>query len=74
MTKTVALSDEAYESLSNAKENDESFSKVVLRMTNNGKRSLKDFFGIWKDDKESDTIYKQIISQRSGHKPREVRL
>ncbi|MHA1929406.1 MAG: antitoxin VapB family protein [Candidatus Thorarchaeota archaeon] len=50
--KTISLSDEAYEILTKAKRNNESFSQVVIRLVN--KRSLDDFVG--------------CISQKSGEK------
>ena len=47
MTKLISLSDDAYAFLSIEKLSDESFSKVVKRLTSKTKGSLLDFAGKW---------------------------
>ncbi|MBI4448957.1 antitoxin VapB family protein [Candidatus Woesearchaeota archaeon] len=63
MTKTVALSEDAYASLATCKVGGESFSDTVLRITKEKKRSPRDFFGIWKDDKDIARIFEAIRMQ-----------
>jgi predicted CopG family antitoxin len=49
MTKTVSLSDEAYEALARQKQEGESFSDVALRLSRASKRrSILDAAGAWK--------------------------
>ena len=74
MTKTVALSDEAYDLLAQTKSDDESFTQVVMRLASPKKRSILEFAGIWKDDKETARIYKHVLLQRHRYKAQEVRL
>jgi predicted CopG family antitoxin len=47
MTKTITISDSAYEVLSKAKNKGESFSDVILKLAK--KRSIKELAGVWKD-------------------------
>jgi predicted CopG family antitoxin len=46
-TKTISILDEAYENLKREKEKDESFSDVILRLTNR-KGSIRECLGKWK--------------------------
>ena len=46
-TKTLSITEEAYERLSSKKRGKESFSEVINRITN--KKSLLDFVGILSD-------------------------
>jgi predicted CopG family antitoxin len=55
--KTITLSEEAYNRLKERKTGNESFSSVILRLTNN--TSLRDFVGIV-DDKLLDNLEKNI--------------
>ena len=57
--KTVTLSEDAYNALVAIKEEGESFSEVIRRLTR-GRRSLFDFAGDWKDFAED-----QMSSYRS---------
>ena len=65
MTK-VTISDGAYERLSKLKREDESFSDVVMRLTEKEvKRPLSSFAGCWKgDEEEMAKIFKQIEEER----------
>lgn len=47
MTKTITISDDAYDVLSKAKNNGESFSDVILRLAK--KRTIKELAGVWSD-------------------------
>lgn len=46
--KTVTLSEDAYDSLAARKQEGESFSEVIRRLTR-ADRSLKEFAGLWRD-------------------------
>ncbi|MFB6216592.1 MAG: antitoxin VapB family protein [Candidatus Nanohaloarchaea archaeon] len=56
-TKTISLDEDAYNRLKNEKEDDESFSDTVKRIT--GERSLTEIAGIWSDDNELREIVKE---------------
>jgi predicted CopG family antitoxin len=47
MTKTITISDDAYEVLSRNKNEGESFSDVILRLAR--KRTIKELAGVWGD-------------------------
>lgn len=55
-TKTISLSEDAYENLKSMKSGKESFSDVVRKLTN--ERSLLEIAGIWKDKELGKTIEK----------------
>lgn len=76
MTKVISLSDPAYKRLSMLKGEKESFSEVVMKITEKeSKRSLLDFAGAWEDDKEEmTTIFEKIAKERKKAKIRAVRL
>lgn len=59
-TKTISITDEAYEALSREKRREESFTDVVLRLTRRTGK-LADCFDSWKmTDKEEETIFKEL--------------
>jgi len=60
-TKTISITEEAYERLKSRKSENESFSEVINRMTN--KRPLSDFLGIL-NEKEADLLEKTIKRSR----------
>ncbi len=75
MTKVISLSDEAYKRLYNLKKGKESFSNVVMKVTENEvKKPLSSFAGIWKDDKEMEEIFKTIEKERHESKTKDLEL
>lgn len=64
-TKTVSLSEDAYERLKRLKRENESFSDVIRRIT--GKVDLKDFHGILSEE-TSKEIEKKITERRENHR------
>ena len=60
-TKTITISLEAYKRLKMEKMEGESFSDVILRLTERGKRDLIEFAGAWK---EAEEIEKVILEGR----------
>ena len=63
-TKTISITEEAYERLKYKKNERESFSEVINRITN--KRNLTDFFGILSRE-EADLLEKTIEKNRKTH-------
>jgi predicted CopG family antitoxin len=61
MSKSIRLSDEAYERLAAHKREDETFSDVVLRLA--GERSLLDLAGILSDE-EADALRDAVAERR----------
>jgi predicted CopG family antitoxin len=62
MSKSIRLSEEAYERLAAHKRDDETFSEVVLRLA--GERSLLELAGIL-DDEEADALRDTVAERRS---------
>ena len=72
MTKIISISDEAYKELAKQKGKNDSFTKVVLRLTRDTPhRSIEAFAGIWKDDHKLQKIYDEILKERHEHKGRD---
>lgn len=72
MARLVSLSDKAYSTLLKMKNGKESFSDVVLKLTEGKKRkSILRFAGIWKDDKDIDKIFKKVLQERHKAKYKE---
>jgi predicted CopG family antitoxin len=61
MSKSIRLSEEAYERLAAHKRDDETFSEVVLRLA--GERSLLELAGILSDE-EADALRDAIDERR----------
>jgi predicted CopG family antitoxin len=61
MSKSIRLSEEAYDRLAAHKREDETFSDVVLRLA--GERSLLDLAGILSDE-ESDALRDAVTERR----------
>lgn len=61
MSKSIRLSEEAYERLAAHKREDETFSDVVLRLA--GERSLLDLAGILSDE-EADAVRDAVTERR----------
>ncbi len=76
MTRVISLSDVAYNELKRLKEENESFSDVVLKITREGKKkNLMKFFGAWPGPKEElDKIEKMIYEQRKRVRFRGAKL
>jgi len=74
MTRVISISDEAYNSLSELKQDKDSFSKVIIRITKNMQKvSLLEFAGKWKGDKkETEKIFRELSKERSKAKLRKV--
>lgn len=68
MTKVISLSDAAYDRLFRLKKGKESFSEVVIRLTEKErKRSLLDYAGTWKGSyDEVERIKKELWEERDS--------
>ncbi len=67
----VSLSNKAYSELKDAKNNDKSFSDVILRLLGTNTKNIKQFAGILKNDKhELDEIEEGISEDRKNSKGR----
>jgi predicted CopG family antitoxin len=66
-TKTISITEEAYERLKSKKKGNESFTEVILRMTN--KKSILDFAGILTKE-EADRMEKTISESRAQSRKR----
>lgn len=74
MAKNVALSKDAYEILDRLKRPNESFSDVVKRLGNRTPMpDWREAIGLWKDDKEFDKIFDEIIRSRLLSKRRVIK-
>lgn len=59
-TKTISITDEAYETLLREKLNGESFSDIILRLTKKTGK-ISDCFGAWEiTDKEEEAIATEL--------------
>ena len=56
--KSLTITEEAYDSLKRLKYGDESFSEVIIRMSNGKVAPLEKYLGILKDDKELESRIK----------------
>ena len=66
-TKTISITEEAYERLSVMKEKNESFTDVINKIT--GKRSLLELAGILSEE-EADKLEKHIKERRLASRQR----
>jgi len=48
-TKTITITEDAYKKLKVEKMEGESFSEVINRITDKGRKDLMEFAGVWKD-------------------------
>jgi predicted CopG family antitoxin len=63
--KTISLTNEAYEKLAKLKKKKESFSQLILRLSEKeNPGDIESFAGIWKDNDEWDEIEKEIYVAR----------
>jgi len=59
-TKTISITEEAYDALLREKKNKESFTETILRMTKKSGK-ISDSFGAWKmSDKEEKAITSEL--------------
>lgn len=70
MTKVISISDDAYDGLKEVKSENESFSRVILRIIEKEKRkTVLDFFGKWPGPKnELDHLKKDLDNSRKNFK------
>lgn len=71
-TRTISITEEAYERLKISKYEKDSFSDVILRITN--KRKLSDFAGIL-NEKEAETLKENIkeLREKSRNRMEKIR-
>ena len=75
MTKVISLSDSAYYDLKALKSEDESFSDVIIKLTEEiKKKKLLELAGAWSDAPEMDRIFKGIFEDRHKTKERRVKI
>lgn len=70
-TKTISITEEAYERLRMRKENSESFTDVINRIT--GKRDIMEFAGILSDE-DAEKIKEHIKKRRQASRERMNRI
>jgi predicted CopG family antitoxin len=68
MSKSIRLSEDAYERLAAHKDEDETFSEVVLRLA--GERSLLELAGILSDDEAASL--RDAVDKRRDRRGREL--
>ncbi len=69
MVKVISIADDAYQELKELKEENESFSDVVRRITQKERsKSFLDLAGSWKADKDIENIFKKVLDDRKGVK------
>jgi len=72
MAKVISLSEKAYERLKSMKKPGESFSDVVVRVSEKeSKKSLLEFAGTWKGD-DIDEVFAVVLKEREQAKSREI--
>ena len=76
MIKVISLSDEAYATLRTLKRPKDSFSDVVIRLTESErKKFILSLAGSWAgDEKEAKKILEELMKNRKGMKFRKVRF
>ncbi len=70
-TKTISITEEAYERLKMMKEKKESFTDVINRMT--GKRSIMEFAGILSEE-EGEKLEKYIKERRKASREHSTKI
>ena len=68
-TKTISITEDAYEILSSRKEESESFSKVIVKLS--GRKKLASFFGVISEESanalEKEIKYSTTINLKNNH-------
>lgn len=67
MTRIISISDGAYELLEKLKGEDESFTKVILRVAEKEKPKLSSFFGALSKE-SADALEREIKKTRALHR------
>ncbi|GEM_PF-6687131 len=62
--KSLTITEEAYNALKRIKYEEESFSKVIIRISNEKRGSLAEYFGVLKDSKDKLHELKKEIKER----------
>ena len=74
MTKVISLSEKAYGTLKKLKREGESFSDVVLRLSEEVKReSIVRFSGAWKGD-DIDEVFETVLKDRKRATSRKIEI
>ena len=69
MTKVISLSDDAYGELKKLKEQDESFSDIVLRLSRIEKKKVAlKLSGVWKNKADITSAFKEVSDERKKFK------
>ena len=64
--KSLTITEEAYNALKMIRRGDESFSKIIIRISEEKRGSIAEYFGALKDSKEKlNEIKKRIKSRRN---------
>ncbi len=64
-TKTISITEEAYNTLKSKKEPNESFSEIIVRLS--GRKSLSSFIGVLSPE-SADALEKSVKESRKRHK------
>lgn len=74
VVKTLTVTEKAYEFLRRAKRGGESFSEVIVRISNREKGNIAEFYGMLRDSKEELKGMKKEIKKRKNEIDGEFRL
>lgn len=69
-TKTISISEEAYDILKSKKEATESFSEIIVKLS--GKKKLSSFYGAL-SEKSADLLEKSIKDIRKIHREKHIK-
>ena len=61
-TKNISITEEAYKALQRQKRNNESFTQIILRLTEN-RGKLSDLYGAWKMTEDEETRITEELSK-----------
>ena len=67
-SKTISITEEIYNQLSNLKDKDESFTQLFCRMINLYQKNLEESFGAWNLSNEDFSEIWGDITERPGRK------